>query len=163
MKAISIWQPHASLVISGLKPFETRAWSAWKALIGQRIWIHAGKALDDLDDMMEYLCDRANGGLIDPAWEAYRAALRQAGFQHLKDMPRGCLLGTAVLAESIPTEHLIDPGPFGNFAPGRFAWRMIDPVPLAQPIPFIGKQGFFEVPDAIGSTAACADLLEAAV
>ncbi len=26
MKAISIWQPHASLLMLGLKPFETRGW-----------------------------------------------------------------------------------------------------------------------------------------
>lgn len=27
MKAISIWQPHASLLMSGLhKPYETRSW-----------------------------------------------------------------------------------------------------------------------------------------
>lgn len=153
MKGISIWQPHASLLMSGLKPFETRSWAAWKALIGQRVWIHAGKATDDLDDMTKYLCDHAEGGPLDPSWEAYRAALRQIGFQHLRELPRGCLLGTAVLAESIPTEALTDPGPFGNFAPGRFAWRMVDSILLPEPIPFTGKQGFFEVPDDIVLTA----------
>lgn len=147
MKAISIWQPHASLLMSGqFKPYETRSWKPWASLIGQRIWIHAGKATDDLDEMMEYLCDRADGGPFDSAWEAYREALKQMGFGHLKDMPRGCLLGTAVLAGFLPTEKLVEPGFFGNFGPGRFAWHFIEHEPLETPIPFTGKQGFFEVP-----------------
>lgn len=150
MKAISIWQPHASLLMSGIhKPYETRSWKPWKNLVGQRIWIHAGKATDDLEDMMEYLHDRADGGTLDPAWEAYCMALKQMGFTHLKEMPRGCLLGTAVLAGFLPTEELAAPGFFGNFGPGRFAWHFVGHEPLATPIPFAGKQGFFEVPDNI--------------
>lgn len=150
MKAISIWQPHASLLMSGLhKPYETRSWKPWKNLIGQRIWIHAGKSKDDLEEMMGYLYDRAEGGSLDPAWEAYCAALKQMGFSHLKEMPRGCLLGTAVLAGFLPTEQLAEPGYFGNFGPGRFAWHFIEHEPLENPIPFTGKQGFFEVPDHI--------------
>ena len=150
MKGISIWQPHASLLMSGqFKPYETRSWKPWASLIGQRIWIHAGKATDDLEEMMEYLCDRADGGSFDPAWEAYREALKQMGFSHLKNMPRGCLLGTAVLAGFLPTEQLAEPGYFGNFGAGRFAWHFVEHDPLASPIPFIGKQGFFEVPSNI--------------
>jgi len=151
MKAISIWQPHASLLMSGLyKPYETRSWKPWASLIGQRIWIHAGKATDDLEEMMDYLCERADGGPLDPAWEAYREALKQMGFNHLKDMPRGCLLGTAVLAGFLPTENLTNPGYFGNFGPGRFAWHFVEHEQLKEPIPFTGKQGFFEVPPACG-------------
>lgn len=150
MKALSIWQPHASLLMSGrFKPYETRSWKPWATLIGQRIWIHAGKATDDLETMTEYLCDQADGGAIDPAWEAYRAALKQIGFSHLKDMPRGCLLGTAVLAGFRPTEELVEQGYFGNFQPGRFAWHFVEHDRLETPIPFTGKQGFFEVPEDI--------------
>lgn len=150
MKAISIWQPHASLLMSGLhKPYETRSWKPWKSLIGERIWIHAGKAADDLEAMMQYLCGQAKGGSVDPAWEAYREALKRMGFNHLKEMPRGCLLGTAILTDFVPTEKLIEPGYFGNFGPGRFAWRFIEHQLLETPIPFSGKQGFFDVPDDI--------------
>jgi len=152
MKAISIWQPHASLIVMGLKPFETRSWTAWKSLIGKRIWIHAGKALDDLLDLNEYLEDR-NAGHHDQDYDAYVEALRACGFKYLRDMPRGCLIGTAVLEASLPTENLTNPGPFGNFGPGRFAWQMTDPIPLATPIPFAGKQGFFEVQDYVFSSA----------
>lgn len=155
VKAISIWQPHASLLMSGLfKPYETRSWKPWKNLIGHRVWIHAGRATDDLEEMMEYLCDRAEGGLVEPAYEAFRAALKQMGFSHLKELPRGCLLGTAVLADFLPTEQMVDPGYFGNFTAGRFAWRFIEHHPLETPIPYAGKQGFFEVPDDVADSAA---------
>lgn len=43
MKAISLWQPWASLIACGEKPFETRHWAPPRELIGQRIAIHAAK------------------------------------------------------------------------------------------------------------------------
>lgn len=148
MKAISIWQPHASLLMSGqYKPYETRAWKPWASLIGQRIWIHAGKTTNALDEMTNYLWERAKGGPVDPAWDAYSEALKQMGFTHLNDMPRGCLLGTAVLEGFSATETLTNPGYFGDFGPGRFAWHFVEHERLEKPIPFTGKQGFFVVPD----------------
>ena len=41
MKALTLWQPWASLVIAGAKPYEFRSWSPPRWLIGQRIVIHA--------------------------------------------------------------------------------------------------------------------------
>lgn len=46
MKAISLWQPWASLIACGAKPFETRHWAPPRELIGQRIAIHAAKKVD---------------------------------------------------------------------------------------------------------------------
>lgn len=149
MKAISIWQPHASLIVHGIKPYETRSWPAWKSLVGQRICIHAGKALNDLQDLNDYLVNRDSGICTDEFYDAYVTALKQAGFKHLHKMPRGAILGTAILAESIPTATLKNPGYFGDFTDGRFAWRMVEPIVWSSPLPFLGKQGFFNVPDAI--------------
>ena len=47
MKALTIWQLWASLVIAGVKPYEFRHWNylekpRYKALLGRRIVIHAG-------------------------------------------------------------------------------------------------------------------------
>jgi len=135
MKAISIWQPHASLIVLGLKPFETRSWTAWKSLIGQRIWIHAGKALGDLQTLNDYLIGRDAGEVTDDVHDAFVRALKGAGISYLRDLPRGALLGSAILAECIPTEQVSDPGVFGDFSPGRYAWRMVDPIPLLAPCP----------------------------
>ena len=46
MKAISLWQPWASLIACGAKPFETRHWAPPRELIGQPIGIHAAKKID---------------------------------------------------------------------------------------------------------------------
>lgn len=46
MKAISLWQPYASLIAAGIKQFETRSWAPPKAMIGQTIAIHAAKKVD---------------------------------------------------------------------------------------------------------------------
>lgn len=56
MKAISLWQPYASLIASGFKPFETRDWAPPRELIGQPIAIHAAKKIDrDSIDLAEAL------------------------------------------------------------------------------------------------------------
>ena len=46
MKAISLWQPWASLIAAGVKPYETRSWAPPRELIGQPIAIHAAKRID---------------------------------------------------------------------------------------------------------------------
>lgn len=46
MKAISLWQPWASLIACGAKPYETRSWAPPRDLIGTTIAIHAAKKID---------------------------------------------------------------------------------------------------------------------
>lgn len=64
MKALTIWQPWASLIMIGAKPFEFRRWDYRErdgALEGQRIVIHAGTrpiARDEVEEML----DQVEGG-----------------------------------------------------------------------------------------------------
>lgn len=145
MKAIALWQPHASLAIAGIKPYETRSWRLPPSMIGQRVWIHAAKSQEDLVDLGQYMDDCGNGDDRIPSYDAIIGALLGMGVTTLNDLPRGCLLGTVVLEASTPTTELISPGYFGDFSPGRYAWSLVDPQPLATPIPYKGMQGFFEV------------------
>lgn len=46
MKAISLWQPWASLIAAGVKAYETRSWAPPRELIGKPIAIHAAKRID---------------------------------------------------------------------------------------------------------------------
>jgi ASCH domain. len=51
MKALTIWQPWASLIIAGAKPYEFRGWRAPRSLIGQRIVIHAAARKIDMEEV----------------------------------------------------------------------------------------------------------------
>ena len=47
MKAITIKQPWASLIVHGIKDIENRTWPCTKKYLGQRVLIHAsGKPLN---------------------------------------------------------------------------------------------------------------------
>ena len=53
-------------------------------------------------------------------------------------------MATAVLEAVYPIERLT-PDLFGDFSPGRFGWVLTDIVKIEEPIPWKGRQGFFEV------------------
>ena len=147
MRAISLWQPHASFIMLGVKPYETRSWAAHRPLIGKRIWIHAAKAKDDILELAEYCEDLRDGLPPEEPYETFRRVLVEGGFTKFSDIPLGCILGSAMLAWSRPTTQIPNPGPFGDFSPGRYAWHMTEIIPLRTPVPFKGMQGFFDVPD----------------
>ncbi len=154
MKAISIWQPHASLLLVGPKRYETRGWRLPRTVVGTRVAIHAAKATGDLIELAEYVSDRIDGAPAEEAFERYLRAILAAGFRTVGEMPRGSIIGSVVFKESLPSELAEDHGDFGNFAPGRFAWLAAEARLLPEPVPFRGMQGFFDVPDDLLAEAA---------
>lgn len=153
MKALSIWQPWASLLVAGIKAYETRRWSPPVDLMGQRIALHAART----EHGLRIFCDQmVNASTAMHRWAAgLRLGLPQV------DLPHGCLLGTAILAFALKTDSPLVAGDLpqetalGDWSPGRWAWRLTDPEPLPEPIPWRGQQGLFSVPDHIltqGST-----------
>lgn len=137
MKALPLWQPWASLVAVGAKRIETRHWAAPRALIGQRIAIHATKRTSEL-----WICE-------EEPFSEYVVA---------DDLPLGAVIATAVLDRcSEMTEAAIaklarenpHEAAFGLYEVGRFAWVLRDVERLVEPVPFRGSQGIFEVPDHI--------------
>lgn len=161
MKTISLWQPHGSLLFilnpATMRPFklhETRHWAPPARLIGQHIGIHAAKKTADLEGLQDYIRDRDTGGPEFACDEAFCVALRRR-FEKLVDIPRGCLLGTAVLVAAHRTESrpMAEWGDFGDFSPGRWAWELGEVRALPEPVPWRGAQGFFDVPDEAFSTA----------
>ena len=63
MKAITLWQPWATMIATGLKVIETRTHNRFASLKGQRIAIHAGKKWDTnaIDAVAE-------AGRLMPSW-----------------------------------------------------------------------------------------------
>lgn len=124
IRAISLWQPWAQWVLSGLKPIETRLHARFKSLAGERIAIHA-TAKWDLD--------------------AYPQAARYRDFNSLSVFKaKAGILGTVFVerAEWLNKEHsaqaLIDCGYIQ-----RFGLFLKDPEFLPTPIAIRGQQGIF--------------------
>ena len=104
MKAISLWQPWASLIACGDKPFETRHWAPPRELIGQTIAIHAAKKVDKdaaamATDIMYGQFDN-HGGLaerLEASWGGDECADELMGKFGNTIMPVGCVVCTARL------------------------------------------------------------------
>lgn len=147
MKALSIWQPWASLLMADVKSYETRNWSPPRDLIGDRIAIHASKTAKGLQIYTDAMEDFANA--------AMHSAALAIGYSQGKPLPFGCILGTARIAFILQTdgeygsEVLPDERALGDWSAGRYAWRLTDHEPLATPIPYRGQQGLFDIPDHI--------------
>jgi hypothetical protein len=142
MKALSLWQPWASLIACGAKTIETRSWQPPARLDGQRIAIHAAKRTDDLyllgqRPFADYLAPLAGGRVTLPLG-AIIGTVRLVG----------CELITPELCRAVhQREGGNDELSFGDYRTGRYAWHLADPRPLAVPVPTIGRQGFWNVPD----------------
>lgn len=127
MKALTVIQPHATLIMIRVKPYETRSWAAFDWMIGKYVAIHASKSKEDLR-----ICRDAK----------YRNPLARAGYTNTDELPLGSILGVVKLIESIPAEQAHDKT-FGGFEQGRFAWRLEVIEVFPSPIPAKGQLGFW--------------------
>jgi hypothetical protein len=138
VKAISLWQPWASLWLSPAKVHETRHWPT-----RHRGWlvVHAAKRKPDGFD------DDPLGDILDsdlgPHWGI--------------ELPRGALIGLVHIIACVPTMNERDETCnahaddllCGDFSPDRYAWRRDHFRVFDVPVPYRGQQGMFEVPDEI--------------
>jgi len=137
MKALTLTQPWASLVMYSAKLFETRSWST--AYRGP-LFIHS--ALKFPKDAKE-LCGEEPfcSGLINNRPEA---------------LPLGKLLSLVELVEVYETKHAVAHGIvqgvellLGNYEPGRYAWKLRWIAILSEPIHCKGALGLWNLPPEI--------------
>ena len=132
LKAITVQQPWASLIVHGLKHYETRAWQTSQR---GRVAIHAGA---HLPDALVPLCQQ----------EPFASALKAMGYERLHHMPRGLILGTVEIVACHRTEDMAPVGPteavFGDYRYGRWAWELAN-AQLITPVAWRGMPAFFEV------------------
>jgi hypothetical protein len=144
MKAITIAQPWASLVVHGLKHLETRRWSSRHR---GPLAIHAARKIPTAGRM---LCHQ----------QPYRTLLGAIGFASWLDLPRGQVMGLVELTGCARVEELgVLPALerlLGDFSPGQWAWSLADPRPLPAPIPWCGRLWTFDVPDSLLVDSRCA-------
>lgn len=154
MKALTIWQPWASLIIAGAKPWEFRRWRAPNWLIGQRIVIHASKRQADFHECRQLLRLCEAGG----RYAAQTCLLPERAISLLSgcaaELPTGAGLGTAVVGEPrLGTDIAREMGALTVNDSSRdqhsnWGWPMLDIEAWAQPFPMKGAQGLWNWPDA---------------
>lgn len=147
MKAITIWQPWAELIIRGHKTLETRSWATSYTGI---IAIHAGKYRKLPHEIYEQIAEA-----IGIAPEKYDTSWLHTLEQGIPVRRFGAVLGTAIMGEALPTTLKIashKEKALGDFAHGRYAWPLQGVRPLDFPIQATGKQGIWNwvPPDCAG-------------
>lgn len=131
MKALSLLQPWASLVVLGHKKIETRGWATdYRGLL----LIHAssgkkGALVAQLPVISQYIPD-------------------------FKALPFGAIIGEARLVDVVRLGEdndaaalsgiTLEEGAFGTYTAGRWGWVLEDAVAYDEPIPAKGRLGLWE-------------------
>lgn len=161
---ITVWQPWASLIAIGAKPYEFRSWAAPKAMIGRRIGIHAGARKvrrDEVEDLLQRL--RHPDGETPPCLHADKAVpFLERVLVGLKG-GEGPLFGEPVY--SLPLSHVVCTAVLGQPKRGddcarefgfdagndskrdgtfNWGWPLGEIEPLIPPAPARGAQGFWK-------------------
>ena len=132
MKCLSVQQPWASLICSGIKDVENRSWRVNEA--PGRILIHAGKTqrkVDDLPLFYAVIIDNASINGIMP---------------EIDDMPLGAIIGWADIVGFEEDSDSIWAGDKADHG-SEWKWKIGKAGLFKEPIPYRGKQGLFEVPE----------------
>jgi len=163
MMALTVWQPWATLVAIGAKPYEFRGWQPPQWLVGQRLAIHAGARpvkAREVSDLVKRLrgdgdnpCLRADIAL--PVLERVLAAFSKSpdtlwGTSEALTLPQSHILCTAV----------VGPGKRGDLCAAEFGiyagndsdregtfnwgWPLTDIQPLEPPVHAKGAQGLWD-------------------
>ena len=131
--AISVWQPWASMIAAGMKPFEIRSWHPPVKFMYRPIAIHAAMK-PETKSVIRGLLDAYQNTAAMPVIEA---ALRA-------ELPRGEVLCTVAINSVIPSDEAVDPLTRKHFQPGGFAWQFDIVELFPNPVPARGMQGFWK-------------------
>lgn len=133
MKAITLYQPWASLWLTDAKIHETRP---RRTNHRGPLLVHAGKKMVTYPEIGAHLTSILVG-IFGPDWTS--------------TLPLGGLIGIVDVEDVQPTESIKTTSQdyaCGDFSPGRYGWRRKPGVRLIEkPIPWRGNQAMFDVPD----------------
>ena len=143
MKAISLLQPWAQLVVIGAKQIETRSWNT---KYRGELLIHASANKRQAINFAQ-----------DQPFDNY--------IKHWSDLPFGAIVGKVNLIATAPTNHFLsimrdhirsgwaaqinveEELSFGDFSLNRYGWLLQNPVKFEKPIPYKGALSIWEFPD----------------
>lgn len=134
MKALSLLQPWASLVVMGIKTIETRSWATQYR---GELLIHASKS---------------KAGSIFGTEAPFKKYIKD-----FNKLPFGAIIGKAELNNVLRVETLLytdefinrltmEEKAFGDYTEGRYAWILNGPVIFNTPTPARGMLSLWEYP-----------------
>jgi activating signal cointegrator 1 len=135
LRALTTWQPYCSLLVYGIKKYETRGWcTSYRGPVA----LHSAKK--PIPTVMAML----------PAVIVCQIRYRLRPFP-IDQLPVGYILGygNLVACHKIDDQFIAslsqDEKDFGDFTPGRYAWEFRDIVQLDRPVKMRGSQGLWTV------------------
>ncbi|HDZ62541.1 MAG TPA: hypothetical protein ENH40_05290 [Nitrospirae bacterium] len=127
IKALSLWQPWASLMAHDLKHNETRSWST---------------------DYRGYLAIHASKKIVTDVDKECLAAIEKLGLT-IEDLPTGGILAVRKLINCVKiTPGNIPDEPersYGDYTAGRYMWKTKDVKLLKGIVPVPGRQKLFNI------------------
>ncbi|WP_342088032.1 ASCH domain-containing protein [Dyadobacter sp. OTU695] len=137
MKAISVQQPWAGLLVLGIKKCETRSWNT---KFRGKIAIHASaKMPKEGEALLKELCEL----LPDTFFKGSRA--------YNMCTVLGCVLGRVQVEDCRSTNDMkpVNAGEkmLGDFSANRYYWWCINPEAYLTPIPAVGQLSIWEWED----------------
>ena len=123
MRALSIRQPWAWLVVNGFKDIENRTWST---TFRGRIYVHAGQRTvpDDYPEQREYV---GRTGIVIPS-----------------SLGRGAIVGEVTITGCVSSSD-------SPWFCGPYGFTLENPVAYDTPVPCRGQLGFFSVDESLFS------------
>ena len=117
MKALSIRQPWAWLIVNGYKDIENRTWSTD---FRGRVYVHAGRKIKSGD------------------FPEQRDYIKQSGIFLPEEPPLGAIVGEVTITDCVDTSS-------SPWFCGPYGFLLSAPVAYKDPIPYRGQLGFFQV------------------
>lgn len=125
MKAITIKQPWASLIVHGIKDIENRN---WRTNLRGRVLIHSSAK----GDIAKFGCLQSNQRL-----KVLNTSMGRIGFN---DLPFGSIIGSVEIIDCVQNHPSIWADK------GVYNWVLANPVIFENPIPAKGKLSFWDYP-----------------
>ena len=150
VKALTLHQPWASLLVAGIKRNETRSWATSHR---GPLAIHAAKL--SASDLLRRIGD--------DEYVRLGKLCHLMGLGWIPGLPRGCIVGTVDVVDCLPIgldwtgrcralldgkgNELVDDREesLGDYTPGRYAWVGAHHKALSEPITCQGRQGLWTV------------------
>ena len=164
MRALSIWNPWAMACVLGTKRIETRGWATKHR---GTLLIHAGARRLTNGDLARY-----NASWVwHYALEAVGGTMAKGPGGGIAALPYAAIIGAVDVVDCVRVEELtlaqVDrrfhddtnyPEAYteralGDYSPHRWGWLLANPRRFAEPIPYRGAQGLFQVPDELVAKA----------